>query len=445
MLGEQKLKQIAKKVLSLSHADESEVLLMVSKNGLTRFANTQIHQNMAWEDLGISVRSVFGKKIGVASGNSFEHKELKYVVQRSEELAKLQKEDKFFVSLPHLEKIPSIATSVVFTPAEKRAQAVSIILKKSKASSITASGAYSSTVSEIAVMNSYGVWAYHTSSASDLSTILLGDTSTGFASQVGKGGKDIDAEAVVDRAIEKVQKGTHPISVKPGEWDVILEPQAVNEIMSFFSWLGPNARIYHEQASCYSGMLGKKVAGKNVTLIDDPLHKDAFPMPFDFEGTPKRKLEIIKNGVLKNLVYDSYLSNRFKATNTGHALPAPNTMGGIPLHLAFEPGKKSGKEMIRSIKKGLLVTRFWYVRVLNNRQLSLTGMTRDGVFLIEDGVMTKGIKNMRFNQSVPQMLNTIVEVGKKLYPVSSFETEIGVNRMPYLHVKNWNFSSATLF
>lgn len=454
MLGEKKLKQIADTVLKLSKADETEVLLFVSENGLTRFANSEIHQNMAWEDIGISVRVIVGKKIGVASLSGREVLDkstaVEDLVKRAEELASFQKDDPHFVSLSKRAKYPSIKQSAVARASAdeaetERAQAVYKIIKKAKAKSITASGAYNSVVSELAVANSHGVWAYHVSGASDLSTILLGKTSTGFGAAVGRNNSEINAKEVADSAIAKIVKGANPQSVKPGEWEVILEPQAVNEMMVFFSLYGPNARIYHEQASFLSGKLGQKVAGDNITIIDDPLNPESFPMPFDFEGAPKMKLEIIKNGILKNLVYDSYHANRYGVKNTGHALPAPNTYGPIPTHLTFKPGKKSREEMIRGVKKGLLLTRLWYVRVLNPKSLSVTGMTRDGLFLIEDGKIVGGVKNMRFNQSIPAALNNVVEVSRELRPLSSFELELGINRMPYLHIKNWNFTSETVF
>lgn len=449
MLGEKKLKQLAKKILGFSKADETEVLLFVSENGLTRFANSEIHQNMAWEDIGISVRVIKDRKIGVASVGGRDVLEkasaLQDVVYRAEELAKLQKEDPHFISLPHAVKLPEMKNNAERVTEKDRAGAVSTIIKKAKVHNIVASGSYNSVISEFAVANSHDVWAYHTSGASDLSTILLGSTSTGFGAGVGRNASEINAEQVADDAIEKVLKGANPKSVSPGEWEVILEPQAVNEMMVFFSIYGPNARIYHEQASFLSGKLGQKVAGENISIIDDPLNPDAFPMPFDFEGAPKMKTEIIKNGVLENLVYDSYYANRYKAKNTGHALPAPNTFGPIPTHLSFAPGKLSHKDMIKNVKKGLLLTRLWYVRVLNPKSLSVTGMTRDGLFLIEDGEVITGVKNLRFNQSIPLALNNVVQVSRELLPLSSFELELGINRMPYLHVKNWNFTSETVF
>ncbi|MBI4057880.1 TldD/PmbA family protein [Candidatus Microgenomates bacterium] len=452
MVGEIRLKQIAKKVVSLSRADlpagkagETEVLLFVTDHGLTRFANSQIHQNVAWDDVGISVRVVRGKRIGVASTNSFAPKALRSVVERAQDLARLQKEDPHFKGLPKPQRLPSVSPQIHTSSPEQRAEAVSTIIKRAQEKKITASGVFDSAVTEIAVANSHGLWAYHASSASNISTILLGKDSTGFGAQVGRKAEDINAEDVARRAIEKVERGKNPLRVKPGEWDVILEPQAVNEMMTFFSWLGPNARIYHEQASHFSGKLGQKVVGKNINILDDPLSEEGFPMPFDFEGHPKRKLEIIKEGVLTNLVYDSYYAGKHGAENTGHALPAPNTGGPMPLHLMIEPGKKSMEQMIKGVKKGLLVTRLWYVRVLNPRHLSITGMTRDGTFLIQNGEIVGGVKNLRFNQSIPEALSSVAHINDSLESLSSFELELGSNRMPALHIRGWNFTSGTEF
>ena len=445
MIGESKLKAIAKKVLSYTKADEAEVLLFVSDNGLTRFANSQIHQNVAHEDLGLSVRAVLGKKIGVSSGNSFDDKALRDVAKRAVALAKIQKEDPFFKGLPKPKKVKKIKSSLKQATAKERAEAVSIIINKAKEQGIVASGKYDSSLTEVAVANSNGVFTYHTASSNELMTILLGKDSNGFSSQIEKDPKKIDANKVADEAIEKVLKGAKPKDLKPGAYEVIFEPQAVNEMMSFFAWLGPNARLYHEKASNFSGKLGKKVFGKNITIVDDPLDATGFPMPFDFEGYPKGKLKIIENGKLVNLCYDSYHAARFKGKNTGHALPAPNTSGPIPLHLRLEPGKKSLDQMIKSVKRGLLVTRLWYVRFLNPRSMEITGMTRDGTFLIENGKIKHAVKNLRFNQSIPEALSNVKAVGRDLEDLASFETELGTNKMPALQIKKWNFTSSTEF
>ena len=444
MLGTDKLKQIADKVLAYSKADQTEVLLFVSENSLTRFACNQIHQNMAWKDLGISVRVIKDKKIGVSSTNDLSDSALHEVVDKALILASLQEPDEQFISLPEAHDIPETENSVYYASEEEMAQGAHTIIEEAKKNHLIASGAYSNDTTELAVANSLGVWAYHAGSSCNLSTIVLGENSSGFAADVGRTTQDIDANLVAKTAIDKTLESKNPEDIEPGEYEVILEPQAVSEMLAFFQWYGPNARIYHEQASPLSGQMGKQVFGRNITLIDDPFHPEVFPMPFDYEGQPKHALTIVENGILKNIAYDSYNALKYKTKNTGHALPAPNTMGPIPLHLYIKPGDKTREQMIRAVKKGLLVTRLWYVRVLNPKTLNVTGMTRDATFLIENGKIVKPVKNLRFNQSIPEALNNVISIENKLTPLASFEGDL-IGLMPTLHIGSWHFTSGTLF
>lgn len=444
MLGEQKLKQIADKVLKYSKAEQTEVLLSVSDNSLTRFANNQIHQNMAWDTIGISVRVIKDKKIGVSSTNNFDEESLKQVVAKATEIASFQQPDPDFVSLSSPKEYKKVPQDIFKATEQELAEGAHTVISEAQAKSVTASGAYAHDVSEYAIANSLGVWAYYAGSSSNLSTIVMAKNSSGFAADVARDLKEVNAKKVAQIAVTKTLESKNPEDIEPGEYEVILEPQAVSEMMAFFQWYAPNARIYHEQASPLSGKLGQKVFGDNITIIDDPFHPEVFPMPFDFEGYPKEKMIIVEKGILKNIAYDSYTATKYKAKNTGHALPAPNTLGPIPLHLYIQEGDKTRKEMIKSVKRGLLVTRLWYVRVLNPKALNVTGMTRDGTFLIENGKIIKPVKNLRFNQSIPEALNNVIGIENKLTRLASFEGEM-VNLMPTLHIAKWHFTSGTLF
>lgn len=453
MFGKERLKQIAEEVLKLSKADQTEVLLSVSGNSLTRFANNEIHQNMAWKDLGISVRVIlqktrhrhgYGGQVGVASTNSFDERSLTDVVEKATKLAELQEPDPEFISLPKPEKIPDVADDISYATELELAEGAHVVIQKALQENLTASGAYANDVSELAVANSLGVFAYHAGSSCNLSTIVMGKTSSGFAADVARTVTDVDAQTVAETAVRKTLESADPQDVEPGEYEVILEPQAVSEMMAFFQWYGPNARIYHEKSSYLSDKMGKKVFGDNITLIDDPFHELVFPMPFDYEGFPKKKAIFVENGILKQIAYDSYYAKKYKVENTGHALPAPNTLGPIPLHLYIVPGDATRAQMIKSVKRGLLVTRLWYVRVLNPKALNITGMTRDGTFLIEDGKIIKPVKNLRFNQSIPEALNNVISIENKLTQLASFEGEL-IGLAPALHIGKWEFSSGTLF
>lgn len=444
MFGKQKLKHIADKVLALSKADQTEVLLSVSGNSLTRFANNEIHQNVAWKDLGISVRVVLNKRIGVAATNSFDKTDLRDVVARATTLAKLQESDPHFQSLPGPLVSSEVTEDVYYATETEMAEGVHTVIAHAQKHALTASGAYANDITELAIANSRGVFAYHAGSSCNLSTIVMGKTSSGFAADVARKTADIDPTQVAKTAVDKTLESVDPQDIAPGQHEVILEPQAVSEMMAFFQFYGPNARMYHEGASCLSGKMGTQVFGKNITLIDDPFHPQVFPMPFDYEGYPKKKLTFVDQGILREVAYDSYYAQRYKTENTGHALPAPNTLGPIPLHLYIAPGDKTRAELIRHVKKGLLVTRLWYVRVLNPKTLNVTGMTRDGTFLIENGKIVRPVRNLRFNQSIPEALNHVVGIENKLTPLASFEGDL-IGLAPTVHIDRWQFSSGTLF
>ncbi len=194
---------------------------------------------------------------------------------------------------------------------------------------------------------------------------------------------------------------------------MILEPVAVGELVTFLGYLGMGALALQEGRSFLTGKLGGKVAGDNVTIWDDGTDGRGLAMPFDWEGQPKRKVTLIENGIGRGVVYDSYTATREKRETTGHALPAPNTAGPLPLNMFLAPGEASLDEMVASTRRGILVTRFHYVNVVHERETILTGMTRDGTFLIENGKRTKPLKNLRFTQSVLGALSMVEMIGKE--------------------------------
>lgn len=447
MIGEKKLQEITKVVLKASKADQTEVLVSSYNRNLTRFANSQIHQHVGWQDAGVSVRAVVGKKIGVAATNKLDKASLEKVAQKAYELATMQQEDPNFVSLPKHKKLPEAPSAFMASTAtaspDQKAKMVKTIIDKAVANNLTASGAFNSVISEMAIANSLGVWGYHTSTANDLSTVLLGENKTGYGAQFDKDFAKINAEKVADTAIEKATFPKDPIELAEGEYEVVLDPNCLgDEFLGYYAWLGPNARVFHEGASHVSDNLGKKLYSEKLTITDDPLNEAGMPIPFDFEGYPKKVLPLVENGVATNICYDSYNANRYKKQNTGHALPAPNTYGPMPLHLTFAPGKKSMEDMIRSVKRGIYVTRFWYIRMLHHKLLNVTGMTRDGTFLIENGEFVVPVKNLRFTQSIPEAFANIIDVGDTLTLQGGWG---GAYLVPALRIGKFTFTGKTLF
>lgn len=445
MLGQIKLKKIASVALKEAKrlgATQTEVVIAGGSEELTRFANSMIHQSVSLTDVWVHVRVIVDKKIGVARSDKLDKSGILELVKTAYVLATLQRPDPHFVSLPRKAGYQSTARhykSVGHIGALARAKAVSELIKIGQESGLAASGAFSESESEIYIGNSLGVAAYQLGKSASLTAIMTGGKGTGFASHAARGGRHIDVKSVALTAAAKATTG-EVVDVPAGKYEVILEPAAVSELLDFFAWYGPNARIYHEDVSFYQGNLGKKLLSELLTIVDDPLHPAGYPTAFDAEGTPKTSKTLVDKGVLTGVVYDSYHSHKYKQANTGHALLAPNTYGPIPTHLTILPGKLKTEQMIKKIKNGLLVTRFWYTRVVQHKQLMLTGMTRDGTFVIKNGKIVGRARNLRYTESVIEAFRHIKGVGREVELIGS---EGSPSLIPALHIGKFRFTGTT--
>ena len=447
MQGQKKLKQISQTVFGFSKADQTEVIVGSGETTTMRFANNHIHQPTSQLGDWIKVRLVVGKKIGVVSGNQLDKKSLRALVDRAMEICHYQKDDPGFKSLPGsartiLAGIDRYDDRTAKATPRVLAARVAPVIKKAQQNRLIASGKLSRSAGEMAIGNSLGVWAYQTETQVNLSTVLMNPLGgSGYASDLGWRLGQIQEKAVAEKATQKALKSQNPQTLMPGGYEVILEPAVFEEVMDFFAWLGPNARVYHEDVSYFKGRLGKKVFSPKLTIVDDPFDKRGLPTGFDYEGQPKKKLTIVRNGVIKNIAYDSYYAAKYKKKNTGHALPAPNTFGPLTGHLVIKPGKSSLSQMVGKVKRGLLVTRLWYIRSVHFGEMLLTGMTRDGLFLIENGEVVSPVKNLRFTESIPRMFKNIVEIGRDLQPYPSWGG--GANLCPPVRIADFRFTGGT--
>jgi len=402
MIGSKKLKKLAEFALSASLADQTEVIIGSGSSNTTRFAINTIHQNISKESMAVIVRSVYstkkGKKVGVAAGNASSRLKIAKVVKNSNEIAKIQKADPHFKSLPtprEIKEIDAFDKNIAKLSVSEKAHSVKGIIDVAKKAKMIASGIFETSVGESAVANSLGIWAYHKSTKATLTAIILAKNSSGYASKTSTYLSEIDPQKIGEKAIRIARDSKNPIDLKPGKYDVVLEEEAVGEIVGQLAYRGFGGKHVHEDMSFAAGKIGKKIFGKNITIYDDPYHPEGLPDPFDWEGYPKKKLLLVDKGVLRNIVYDTYTAGKYKKKSTGHSVGS-TSFGPIPLNLVLAPGESSKEEMIKSIKKGILVTRFWYGNVQHYKKLNLTGMTRDGTFLIENGKIKAPIKNLRF-------------------------------------------------
>lgn len=455
MLGQTKLKSISHQLLHLAKsADQAEVLISASDHALTRFANNQIHQNVASEGVGVQLRVILSKKIGVASTDRLDQAGLESLAGRALTLAKHQKEDPGFVSLPSplvkpYPKVSSFSSRTAAQTPRNRAKSVATIIKIAQGNHLTSSGAYEIKLGEIAVANSLGVWAYGQESKAELSTTFDGQQGSGWGEAQSRDVSEVDPEQVARTAIHRATFGGKLQSLSPGEYEVIFEPEATfpfsssDEFFGYYGHYAANARIYHEDVSILQEKLNQPLFSPQLTVIDNPLDPDCLPMPFDFEGVPKTRMTFINRGKPIGIAYDSYYAHKYHQPNTGHALPAPNVWGPIPGHLEVQPGTSTREQMIKNIKTGLLVSQLHYLRILHYRDLSLTGMTRNGLFIIKNGELIGRTQNLRFTDSIPSIFSKIQTIGGETKKVRSLWG--GIVKAPLIHFSSFNFTSATQF
>jgi predicted Zn-dependent protease len=405
---------LLKKVVQESSADQTEAILLTEDSSLTRFASSAIHQHVAERNQTIILRVILGKKIAVVTTNIDQPSALKKSLQKAISLAKVQQPNDEFISLPGPKPIPEVGAfskNITHLNPNQKVKMIKSLLRRAKERGCKASGAFSNGEVELAVVNSLGVEAYQRFSDLFFHLIVENGKNSGYASFVARDPDQLDIDSLAQEAIRKTSED-EPIQIEPGEYEVVLEPYAVNELLSFLGYLGFHALAVQEGRSFFSNRFGEKMVDEKVTIYDDGLDPDGLQVPFDFEGVPKKKVTFFDKGVVKEVTYDSFTAGREGKDSTGHGLIAPNTAGPIPINLFMEGGESSLGEMIQSVREGIYVTRFHYTNVVEPMKAVITGMTRDGTFLIEGGEIKRPIKNLRFTESILKALSRVTAISK---------------------------------
>ena len=443
LLSREQCEAITKKVLSFAKADETRVTIASSANGNMRFAVNQASTSGDNYDNTITVRSAFGKRSANSTTNSHDDASLKAVVERAEALAKLAPEDP--EAMPEIGQQtypspPAWAEPTAALEASARATAVNAITSTAKAASLVSTGFLDTNVGSFAVANNKGLFAYHRQTLAALSTTIrtAEGTGSGWAGAADADFSKIDATALGKRAADKARRSVNPVAIEPGRYTVVLEPTAVGNIIGLIQ-SAFDARSADEGRSFFSKpgggtKLGMKVFDERVTLTSDPMDPDTPGTPFAADGTPVGRRVWVENGVLKTLSYSRYWAQQKNMS--------PNAGGGGALKMAG--GTATLEEMIAGTQRGILCTRFWYIRGVDQRTVLFTGLTRDGTFLIENGKVTRPVKNLRWNESPVFVLNNLEMLGRPERVISNEANAAGpAMMMPPIKAKDFNFTSAS--
>lgn len=433
---------------ALKPADMVEVGIFSNQRGTTRFANSIIHQNISVENPYLWTRVIIdaadGKKIGGISSRNLTSDGVKETMRKAFDIAMHSTPDKEFVSLPKptkeaKSKKPAAKPQVV-TP-EQRAAAVRKVVKVCKKHKLDVAGVIHTSSYSLGVANNFGVNQYAQDSDTFTTITAMGENSSGFSMAIDRKFTNINFEKLAEIACQKAILSKNPQEVNPGAYTVLLEPHAVAEFVTFLGWLEFGAKAFAEKRSVISKNMGKLLTGKNITITDDYTHPKVITFPFDFEGVSRKKVTFIDKGVGKGIVYDSFYANKLKKPNTGHALPQPSPYGPYPSTLIIKPGTSSMQDMLKMIDKGILITRFWYTRVVDPDKTLITGLTRDGTFWVENGEIKYGIKNLRYTINIYETLKQVLAISKETVLSGEFTQTVA----PALLIKDFNFTGKTQY
>ena len=460
MLTQNKATDIFERMRKCSTADGVEVIFYGGKSALTRFANNVIHQNVAEENYGVSVRTAFGSRTARATTNRLDEDSLQRVVRASESLAKVQHPDPDLLPVtseggrwtPQESPSRHFSATAAVTP-EQRAETVGQIVAAAKKHKLMAAGIYSTAELVEGIFNSRGLARWHQQTSAEISITMLGENSSGWQKANSPDVTRLEAANLAEIAATKAEQSNAPQEIPAGKYTVILEPAAVLDITGFMFWDFGGLSVL-EQRSFLNDRVGTKLFGDNINIRDDAAHPLQSGSPFDGEGIPREKIQLVKNGVVEQLVYARATAERMKKSEhaakvgliepTGHGFPLPNEMGEAPMNIVFEAPSDTQTidQMIASTERGVLVTRLWYIREVDPYEKMLTGMTRDGTFLIEHGKIRHGLRNFRFNESLIKMLSNVEAMSE---PVRASGEESFDMVVPAMKVRDFNFTEVTKF
>ncbi len=447
ILASEEARHFLDEVLSHSAAQHTEALLESRSESLTRFANNAIHQNVFSLNHVVTVRAIEGKRVGIAATNRFDSSALRQTADQALSIARLSPEDPDLPELAEPQNYSSLsawAAATAQAAPEMRARGAGAVIEAAASRGLVAAGAFTTAAQAVAIANTRGVFAYQPETFAHFSCTALGSTSSGWSERCRRDAADLDPGSVGRAAISKAQDSEHPGTIEPGAYTVVLEASAVAELLGFLAWYGLGAQSVQEGRSFLCGRMGEKIAGESVTLRDDASHPLAMGRPFDYEGTARQAITLIENGVARAVVHDRRTALKEGVRSTGHACPPPSPDGPMPYCLVLLPGPHSLEDMIASTERGVLVTRFWYNRLVDQRKTLVTGMTRDGTFLIEGGRVTRGVRNLRFNESVLEALSRTEMVGSELEP-TVFDYVGNCVVAPPLKVRDFHFTGLTRY
>jgi predicted Zn-dependent protease len=441
-LSRDEMSALTARILSFARAEQARVSVTSGVSGFTRTAVNRVTTAGSATDVTIRITSAIGKRVASIDTNRLDDASLERAVRDSEALARLSPENPEYLPEPTAQTYLSVDGYYASTgdlTTEDRARSASLVLEGAKAADMVAAGFIDVFAGSQAVANKNGLFAYHASTgvASTLTVRTPDGSSSGWAGDEGADWATIESERIAADALSKCQRWRGKTSLDPGSYEVVLEPTAVGMLMSRMM-NAFDARAAEEGRSYFSKRgggtrLGEAVFDERVTIISDPAFSNGETAPFTGIGEPTHAETWVEKGVLKSLAYSRFWANK-------------QTVASKPgmTNLVMSGGDATLDDLIKSVTRGVLITRFWYIRPLNPRMLVQTGLTRDGTFLIENGKISRPVTNFRFNQSLAELLQNVELMGTPTRVCAGESSSVGTPIIvPALKVRAFHLSSVS--
>jgi predicted Zn-dependent protease len=410
---------------------------------LTRFANSEIHQNVAESNVRVNLRFVRGTRVGVATTGRTDPDALLRLAETAGRISDLVEETPDWTGLPEPGLIRFVdgacAEATASASPELRAAGVRAVIAAADEAGVTAYGSFSTSTETVAIANSRGVRTAEARTSSQLITVSMGpENGTGYAESAAVDATTVDAAALGREAAETAQRSARPAALEPGDYPVVLAEYAVVDILDMLGYLGLSALAVEEGRSFFEP--GKRIGSDLVSIRDDARDPAGMPASFDYEGVACQPVTLVEAGICRDVVWDSATAARAGRRSTGHGLPAPNPYGPFPIHAQMAAGTTPRADLLHGMKRGLYVTRFHYTNPVHPKLAVITGMTRDGTFLVEDGEIVGPVRNLRFTMSYLDALAAVEAVGSERRLLKGF---LGAVLVPAVRLGGWRFTGTT--
>lgn len=437
---------ILNRALDAAKADEADAVFISVDQNISRFANSNLHQNMSEISADLTLRVIVGGSMGVASTTVFDADEIARTAELAREAARHSDRLQNFTGLYRdNEPVQQLRTfhegTAWIAPASKAAE-LREMFDRGRDAAVQFAGSYTTLGATVALANTHGVRRFCELTFADASVIALHARGSGFATRCSRNADDIDVLSLGTEATMKATLRNDRIEdIEPGAFDVILEPPALAEVFEWMNMIAFTGQSYEEGSSFFVGKLGERVVGENFTLADDALDGSFLPFPFDLEGMPKRRVPLIERGIARTPVVDKIYADRLGFSPTASAWHLGSPEHGTAFHISVDGGESTREQMIASTKLGIWVTRFNYVNgLLEPKTALMTGTTRDGTFLIRDGQVVARVPNLRWTQSLVEALSHIEALSRERHRVATWYNMFGGTIAPVVKIRGWNFT-----